>query len=382
MTQQLLATTWDRDVIAITQRGQCLTELWSEYQNLLAQNFGPAGAHLLAEPVRSETGATDWYGDAGPEKSTEDLQVEFADFRQRILALVEHLPAAQSTLGSLLPNVLTVPDPSYIRAGAHGPVLIAWAHRPVTQRIEAVDIVGTPPTRPAPPPPPPEPAASTLTDIPILPPPAEPKVTRLIGPWKAWLLALLGLLLFAIGLWLLSRLHGLFDGMACLYPHLLFWLLLAIAILLLLLLLATSTPWRRLMDMRRARKIGAQTGVLQIMLAWDDLNDLDLHVICPDGNRLYFGNARHAGGFLDCDANARLDDAPPPTNRPVENIVWQTSPPLGLYTVIVDPFEMPTSATSPFRVTVRYKGSVIVSQRSTAVRDHRRQPVCNFTLPS
>lgn len=381
MTQKLLATTWSRDVIAITQRGQCLTDLWSEYQNLLAQHFGPAGAHLLAEPVRSETGATDWYGDAGPEKSAEELQTEFADFRQRILALAEQLPAAENTLGLLLPHVLTVPDPSCIRSGSYGPVLVAWAHRPVTQRIEAVDIVGTP-SPPRTTPPPPEPTAPALADIPILPPPVEPKVSRLTGPWKAWLLAGLGLLLFAIGLWLLSKLHGLFDNLACLYPHLLFWVLLGLALLLLLVLLATSVPWRRLMDIRRARKVGAQTGVLQIVLAWDDLNDLDLHVICPDGNRLYFGNPQHAGGFLDCDANARRDDAPPPTNRPVENIVWQTSPPQGLYTVIVDPFEMLASTTSRFRVTVRYKNSIIVSQRGTAIRNHRRQPVCNFTLPS
>jgi len=79
----------------------------------------------------------------------------------------------------------------------------------------------------------------------------------------------------------------------------------------------------------RLEREGGASGEVQISLAWDDYNDLDLHVFCPSGERIYFNNKRSdCGGELDVDMNVR-----PVSNTPVENVVWKGSAPLGTYKV-------------------------------------------------
>lgn len=82
------------------------------------------------------------------------------------------------------------------------------------------------------------------------------------------------------------------------------------------------------MDERLEREGGA-SGEVQISLAWDDYNDLDLHLFCPSGERIYFNNKKsECGGHLDVDMNVR-----PVSNTPVENVVWAGNAPLGTYKV-------------------------------------------------
>ena len=77
----------------------------------------------------------------------------------------------------------------------------------------------------------------------------------------------------------------------------------------------------------RLEREGGASGVVQISLAWDDYNDLDLHLFCPSGERIYFNNKRsECGGILDVDMNVR-----PLSNTPVENVVWKDIAPLGAY---------------------------------------------------
>jgi len=46
-------------------------------------------------------------------------------------------------------------------------------------------------------------------------------------------------------------------------------------------------------------------GVLHVSLSWDQENDVDLHLIEPDGEEIYFGNRYSStGGELDIDSNA------------------------------------------------------------------------------
>lgn len=82
------------------------------------------------------------------------------------------------------------------------------------------------------------------------------------------------------------------------------------------------------MDERLERE-GGESGVVQISLAWDDYNDLDLHVFTPSGERIYFNNKiSECGGILDVDMNVR-----PVSNTPVENVVWKELAPLGTYKI-------------------------------------------------
>ena len=82
------------------------------------------------------------------------------------------------------------------------------------------------------------------------------------------------------------------------------------------------------MDERLEREGGA-SGDVQISLAWDDYNDLDLHLFCPSGERIYFNNKKsECGGHLDVDMNVR-----PVSKTPVENVVWAGNAPLGTYKV-------------------------------------------------
>jgi hypothetical protein len=68
-------------------------------------------------------------------------------------------------------------------------------------------------------------------------------------------------------------------------------------------------------------------GEIKVTLTWDFVADIDLHIIEPSGNRIYFANAvSTSGGFLDFDN--RIAYGP-------ENIYWEDAPE-GTYHVYVD----------------------------------------------
>ena len=81
--------------------------------------------------------------------------------------------------------------------------------------------------------------------------------------------------------------------------------------------------------MERLAREGGKSGVVQISLAWDDYNDLDMHVFCPSGERIYFNNRKsECGGELDVDMNVR-----PKSKTPIENVVWTDQAPDGEYKI-------------------------------------------------
>ncbi len=90
----------------------------------------------------------------------------------------------------------------------------------------------------------------------------------------------------------------------------------------------------RALDELRARleREGARSSDVQVSLMWNNYNDLDLHVVCPSGERIHGGNRKSAcGGELDVDANVRPD-----SRKPVENVVWpEGEAPAGTYQVFV-----------------------------------------------
>jgi len=82
----------------------------------------------------------------------------------------------------------------------------------------------------------------------------------------------------------------------------------------------------------RLAREGARSSDVQVSLMWNNYNDLDLHIVCPSGERIHGGNKiSNCGGELDVDANVRAE-----TKKPVENVVWpEGKAPAGVYQVYV-----------------------------------------------
>ena len=115
----------------------------------------------------------------------------------------------------------------------------------------------------------------------------------------------------------------------------------------------------------RLRQAGARSGDVQISLEWKNINDLDLHVIDPAGERIFYQHrASASGGFLDVDMNAGGQFSA----RPVENVYWpERGAPRGTYKVQVIHFAN-HGARDPTQFTVR----VINKGQSTYYRGYIR----------
>jgi uncharacterized protein YfaP (DUF2135 family) len=96
------------------------------------------------------------------------------------------------------------------------------------------------------------------------------------------------------------------------------------------------------------------TGDLQISVSWDVDNDLDLHVVDPNGFEIYYASdTSPEGGKLDLDSNAGC------TIDAVDNedIVWPAGKaPTGTYIVRVDNYDNCQTSDARFVVTVQKIG--------------------------
>ena len=96
------------------------------------------------------------------------------------------------------------------------------------------------------------------------------------------------------------------------------------------------------------------TGTVQVSLSWDTPTDVDLHVVDPAGEEIYFFDPMSSsGGELDLDSNADcfLD------NIKNENITWNGPAPTGEYTVRVDYWSAcDVLGTTSYVVSVRIEG--------------------------
>jgi hypothetical protein len=109
-------------------------------------------------------------------------------------------------------------------------------------------------------------------------------------------------------------------------------------------------------------------GAVQATLTWDNGADLDLHVIEPDGNEIYYGNRGPSDtqGQLDNDDNAACD-SPDGVGGP-ENIYWPTSSgaPTGTYQVSVVQYDGCSLPSAAWHLQVRVGGNLVIDQTGTA----------------
>lgn len=109
-------------------------------------------------------------------------------------------------------------------------------------------------------------------------------------------------------------------------------------------------------------RITAGTGTLQISCSWDKPNDVDLHLIEPNGTEIYYNNEESDnGGVLDIDSNADCDL----DNINNENISYSAESIVeaGTYTVMVDLYSnCDVAGNTNFSVTAIYKGGLVTAK--------------------
>ena len=140
----------------------------------------------------------------------------------------------------------------------------------------------------------------------------------------------------------------------------------------------------RALDELRARleREGARSSDVQVSLMWNNYNDLDLHVVCPSGERIHGGNRKSAcGGELDVDANVRPD-----SRKPVENVVWpEGEAPAGTYQVFVHYYKKHKKRRSKdptkFQVIANAYGD-LMEYTGELTFGEEIQLVCSFNVPT
>jgi len=140
----------------------------------------------------------------------------------------------------------------------------------------------------------------------------------------------------------------------------------------------------RALDELRARleREGARSSDVQVSLMWNNYNDLDLHVVCPSGERIHGGNRKSAcGGELDVDANVRPD-----SRKPVENVVWpEGEAPAGTYQVFAHYYKKHKKRRSKdptkFQVIANAYGDLMEYSGELSFGEEI-QLVCTFDVPT
>lgn len=119
-------------------------------------------------------------------------------------------------------------------------------------------------------------------------------------------------------------------------------------------------------------------GDVQVLLSWNNYNDLDLICTDPDGNAVSFNNRRvPSGGQLEIDMNVEYPDR----QDPIENIYWPTGgAPNGTYHVYLLYFKQHTNIKdTPYKITVKYGGKTEYFEGTVS---NKKKPIhiCSFTL--
>lgn len=125
----------------------------------------------------------------------------------------------------------------------------------------------------------------------------------------------------------------------------------------------------------KVKRAGGQVEnvVMRVSLAWSNYDDLDLHVIEPDGNHIYFGNK---SGKLDVDMNAGGGH----TREPVENVRWIRSLRDGLYRVFVHQYSKRESVDVGFVVELDSAFGLETFRHEKALASQKQQAVVDIMV--
>jgi subtilisin family serine protease len=122
------------------------------------------------------------------------------------------------------------------------------------------------------------------------------------------------------------------------------------------------------------------TGDVQVLLNWNNYNDLDLIVTDPYNESVWFKNRRvSSGGQLEIDMNVEYPDS----KQPLENIYWkQGDAPSGTYNVYLLYFKQHENiAENPYKITVKH-GDKTDEYTGTINNEKEAIHICTFTLAS
>lgn len=129
----------------------------------------------------------------------------------------------------------------------------------------------------------------------------------------------------------------------------------------------------------RVKKAGGNvTGDLCCRLAWHNFDDLDFHLIEPNGHEIFFRNKRSPhGGALDVDMNAGSGT----TREPVENIFYGTRTKMqeGAYHLFVHQWAKRETANVGFEAEMDWLGSVYRFAYEKPLRQEDRITVAKFS---
>ena len=121
---------------------------------------------------------------------------------------------------------------------------------------------------------------------------------------------------------------------------------------------------------------GKVDGDLRISLSWFNKDDLDLHVIEPDGNEIFFGSkrSRRTHGELDVDMNAFGTLS----SEAVENVIYKSRQQMieGTYKVIVNNFNQRQTNKVGFEIEIEFDGEIHTISYDKAVKSRGDVTVC------
>lgn len=123
---------------------------------------------------------------------------------------------------------------------------------------------------------------------------------------------------------------------------------------------------------------GSVTGELRVSLEWFNYDDLDINIIEPNGNKIYYGKKRskHSDGYLDVDMNAGGGTS----RTPVENIIFKDTNKLqpGKYLVNVHNFSKREHNNVGFNVQIECRDQVIDISHPKSIANHKEILVATF----